>query len=123
MTLSNETTLPVLHQIRHALLLLMEQKRETTIDLRALPFAPGEEERLLAFLGEGEVTVRMDALGKTRICESEFPGVWIVDHYNPDDQRIALQIEITEIPRILRSQRVDVDQGLGRLEQELRTME
>jgi hydrogenase-1 operon protein HyaF len=95
----------------------------TTIDLQSVPFAPGDQQRLLSFLGDGEVTVLIDALGKTHIRESEFPGVWIVDHYNPDNQRIALQIEVAESPKIMRAQSADVDAGLMRLEQELRVME
>jgi hydrogenase-1 operon protein HyaF len=123
MTVPNATALPVLHEIRHALRCFKNRGQETTIDLQSLPFAPGDEERLLSFLGDGEVTVQIDALGTTHIRESEFPGVWVIDHYNPDNQRIALQLEIAETPKILRSQWADVDEGLARLEQELRVME
>jgi hydrogenase-1 operon protein HyaF len=123
MTLSNATALPVLHEIHHALQRFRDQGREVTIDLLSLPFGPGDLERLLSFLGEGEVTAQIDALGKSHIRECEFPGVWIVDHYNPDNQRIALHIEVAETPRILRSQGADIGEGLERLEQELRITE
>ena len=44
---------PVLHEIRHALRRLAEEGEGTIIDLRAIPFGPGDEELLLRTLGEG----------------------------------------------------------------------
>ena len=44
---------PLLHEIRHALKRLAEGEEGTVIDLRGLPLAPGEEERIEAALGEG----------------------------------------------------------------------
>ena len=46
---------PLLHEIRHALTRLTSGKDGTTIDLKSLPLAPGEEERIEATLGTGEV--------------------------------------------------------------------
>ena len=42
-----------------------------------------------------------------------------MDHYNPEQVRIALQIEVTEVPTVLRSQREDVVDGLDRLAEQL----
>ncbi len=108
--------LPILHEVRHGLHRLSESGEPTLIDLHALPFGPGDEERLMALLGRGEVEARIDALGPTRVWESAFPGVWLVDHRNAQDERLALHIEISGVPEILRSQSEDVADALIRLD-------
>lgn len=109
-------TTPILHEILHALRRLVARGEPTTIDLRAIPFGPGDEERLLETLGKGEVSVELDTLGSSRIRESAYSGVWIVDHRNAEDQRIALQIEIARVPVILSAQAEDMADSLERLE-------
>ena len=42
---------PLLHEIRHALKRLANGEDGTVIDLKRLPLAPGEEERIEATLG------------------------------------------------------------------------
>ena len=108
--------LPILHEVRHGLQRLAETDEPTLIDLHALPFGPGDEEHLLAILGRGEVEAEIHALGRTRIWETSFPGVWIVDHRNAQDERLALHIEIARIPDILRSQDADIAGALIRLD-------
>ncbi|WP_260291592.1 hydrogenase expression/formation protein [Sedimenticola hydrogenitrophicus] len=109
-------TLPLLHEVRHALERLLRTGESTIIDLRAIPFGPGDEERLLSLLGEGEVAATLDALGRTTVRESRFSGVWIVDHYNSEAERIAFQLEVIEIPALLRAQTEDMYQSLGALD-------
>jgi len=106
---------PVLHEIRHALRRLIQTGESTVIDLTSLPFGPGDESKLLEYLGEGEVSATLNTLGRSRLWETRFPGVWLVDHYNPEQVRIAFQIEVGEVPAVLRSQREDVADGLDRL--------
>jgi hydrogenase-1 operon protein HyaF len=108
--------LPILHEIRHGLRRLSETGEPTLIDLHALPFGPGDEKRLLALLGPGEVDARIETLGHTRVWETAFPGVWLVDHRNAQGERLALHIEISSVPEILRSQREDVADALTRLD-------
>lgn len=108
-------TLPILHEIRHALERLARDGDSTTLDLRAIPFAPGDEERLLAHLGRGEVRVELDAMGESNIWESNYPGVWVVQHRDEEGERVAFQIEITDIPSIIRSQPEDLEESLDRL--------
>jgi hydrogenase-1 operon protein HyaF len=108
--------LPVLHEIRHALQRLVEAGETTVIDLHSIPFGPGDEADLCASLGTGEVTARLDALGESRITETVYPGVWIVDHYNTHGQRIAYQIEVATVPAVLVAQPDDLADGLRRLE-------
>jgi hydrogenase-1 operon protein HyaF len=109
-------TLPILSEVRHALARLIEAGEAKQIDLGAMPFGPGDEERLMALLGRGEVTATIDALGPTRIRESAFSGVWVVEYLNADGQRIALHLEIDEVPRMLRPQPGDLADGLAAID-------
>jgi hydrogenase-1 operon protein HyaF len=108
--------LPILYEVRHALQRLSKTGETTVIDLHALPFGPGDEDHLLALLGRGEVEARIDALGPTQVRETGFPGVWLVDHRNAQNERLTLHIEIASIPDILRSQSEDVADALLRLD-------
>jgi hydrogenase-1 operon protein HyaF len=107
---------PILHEIRHALQRLVESGETTVIDLQSIPFGPGDEADLCASLGTGEVTAQLDALGESRITETVYPGVWIVDHYNTHGQRIAYQVEVATVPAVLVAQSDDMADGLRRLE-------
>lgn len=110
---------PLLHEIRHALGRLASGEEGTTIDLKRLPLAPGEEERIENTLGVGEVRAEVDALGPTVVQETSYPGVWLITHKNADDVVVARFIEVTYIPELLRSQQADIDAGIDRLESEL----
>ena len=114
---------PVLYEVHHALRRFIQTGESTVIDLTSLPFGPGAEEQLLEYLGEGEVSATLNTLGRSRLWETRFPGVWLVDHYNPEQLRIAFQIEVTEVPAVLRSQREDVADGLDRLTGQLAEFE
>ena len=111
--------LPILHEIRHALHKLLETGEPTIIDLRAMPFAPGEEKELEAQLGGGEVSVAIDALGPSTVNETAIPGVWLVTHYNEQEEVVGKFIEITRMPSILESQTEDIRSGLERLSESL----
>jgi HupH hydrogenase expression protein, C-terminal conserved region len=106
---------PLLHEIKHALQHLIDNKKTTIIDLRSIPLAPGEEERILNFLGQGEVQAELNSLGTSKLIETQFPGVWIVTHYNDDDEIIGRFIEITTMPDILLSQKEDIVDSSKRL--------
>jgi hydrogenase-1 operon protein HyaF len=111
--------LPVLYEIRHALQRLAEGGGGTVIDLRAIPFGPGDEELLLEVLGRGEVNARVDALGPTLVRETAYAGVWLVDYRNAEDVRVALQLEVAEVPALLRAQSPDLAEAAQRLEAHL----
>lgn len=100
--------LPILHEVRHALGRLIATGETTQIDLEAIPFGPGDLERLTALLGAGEVSATIAALGPTLIQETAIPGVWLVDYRNSDDERLALHVEVATIPGILRVQPEDL---------------
>ena len=106
---------PLLHEVRHALENLIDNDEPSVIDLRSIPLAPGEEETILNTLGRGEVTARLDALGPSEIVETQYSGVWIVTHYNDDEEVISRFLEITQIPDILHSQQEDIATAYDRL--------
>jgi hydrogenase-1 operon protein HyaF len=110
---------PLLHEIRHALARLLEQGKETVIDLRSIPLAPGEEAAIERALGEGEVQAALSALGPSEFRETSYPGVWVVTHYNRDDQVVGKFVEVATVPSLLRAQTEDMAAGLRRLESRL----
>jgi hydrogenase-1 operon protein HyaF len=111
--------LPVLHEVRHALERLVASGASTLIDLRSMPFGPGDEARLTTLLGTGEVHAVVDSLGPTIVQETAIPGVWLVDYQNAEGHRLALHLEVTCVPSLLRTQCGDLDTALGALDARL----
>ena len=107
--------LPLLHEIRHALARLVEAGEPTVIDVQSIPMGPGDMQRLLDALGEGEVRAEVEALGKTVIRESRYSGVWIVEHMSGSGGVAGRFVEITWVPSLLQAQREDVEAGLEAL--------
>lgn len=99
---------PLLHEIKHALDNLIETGQSSIIDLRSIPLAPGEEDKILDTLGRGEVLAQLNALGVSEIIETQYAGVWLVTHYNDESNIISRFIEVTTIPEILCSQTEDI---------------
>ncbi len=112
---------PLLHEIRHALSALLENGEQTIIDLRSMPLAPGEESHIETALGEGEVRVELNALGRSEIIETQYPGVWLITHHNTDGVLLGKYIEIALIPDILQAQQGDIQAGLEQLSDTLTT--
>lgn len=110
---------PLLHEIRHALQALIESGDSTTIDLRGIPMAPGEEEHILDLLGEGEISATLNALGSSEIRETRFSGVWLITHRNTEGEVMGRLVEVTRIPAILQTQEADLAEGLEALNQSL----
>jgi hydrogenase-1 operon protein HyaF len=106
---------PLLHEIGHALERLLDGGQAEVIDLRGVPLAPGEEGRILEFLGRGEVSAELDALGLTTVAESRFAGVWVVTHHDAAGEIIGRLIEITYVPEIIRSQVTEMRESRERL--------
>jgi hydrogenase-1 operon protein HyaF len=104
---------PVLYEIHHALNELVVNGTHGMIDLHSLPFSPQEFAQLDEFLGDGEVDITLNVLGKTRLRESGYAGVWRVEHFDDNDKRIGYFIEIGHVPEILRSQCDDIKEGLA----------
>ncbi|NEV62519.1 hydrogenase expression/formation protein [Thiorhodococcus minor] len=110
---------PVLNEIRHALQRFVQTGEETRIDLSAMPFGPGDLDRLTDWLGTGEVQARVDALGPTRVQETAIAGVWLVDYRNAEQQRLTLHLEVASVPEILRPQPQDLADALTQLDARL----
>ena len=104
---------PVMHEIRQALSDLIVHGTHGMIDLHSLPFSPQEYAALDDFLGEGEIDLTLNVLGKTRLRESSYAGIWRVEHFDDNDKRIGYFIEIGHVPEILRSQCDDIKEGLA----------
>ena len=110
---------PLLHEIKHALDNLIENGNSSIIDLRSIPLAPGEEDKILNTLGGGEVQAQLNALGVSEIVETSYAGVWVITHYNDEDNIISRFIEVTAIPNILCSQTEDIMTAYSSLTLEL----
>lgn len=110
---------PILHEIRHALVNLVDKDIRHVIDLRTIPLAPGEEERLLSLLGKGEVYATLDALGPSEIIETGYTGVWLITHKNHEHDIVSRLIEITWIPEILKSPADDIRSSTDKLDHQL----
>jgi hydrogenase-1 operon protein HyaF len=106
---------PLLHEVKHALDSLIETGQTTIIDLRSIPLAPGEEDKILAVLGCGEVEAKLKTLGLSEIIETQYAGVWVVTHYNDEGHIISRFIEVTTMPEILCSQTEDIMAAYSRL--------
>ncbi|MET0050386.1 MAG: hydrogenase expression/formation C-terminal domain-containing protein [Candidatus Thiodiazotropha sp.] len=121
--INHANAIPILHEVFHALNRYAQEGVSTTIDLRAIPFGPGDEQALLDFLGRGEVEVTLRSLGDSAIWECAYPGVWIVDHRNSENERVALQLEIGRVPEIVQSQSEDILDALDRLQSRLEVLD
>jgi hydrogenase-1 operon protein HyaF len=110
---------PLLHEIRHALDLLLATGEETVIDLGAIPMGPADEAELLAFLGSGEVDATIEACGRSSARETAFHGVWLVIHRNEHEQVLSRFIEIAYVPELLKSQPEDVVDSAAALAERL----
>jgi hydrogenase-1 operon protein HyaF len=111
---------PLLHEIAHALERLIGVGQSSIIDLRGVPLAPGEEERILEFLGTGEVRAEFEAGGRSTVNESRFPGVWVVTHHDATGDIMSRLIEITRMPEILCSQAEELRDSRERFALEVR---
>jgi hydrogenase-1 operon protein HyaF len=114
---------PLLHEIKHALGQLLENNVTSTIDLGAIPFAPGDERLLNDVLGVGEVHAALAVMGESHVRETAVPGVWRIDHFDEDGEIQSRFIEITFMPDILKTQRTDAETGLETLSQRLNALD
>lgn len=110
---------PILHEVRHGLSKLLQANENSIIDLRSIPLAPGEEEKIIEDLGYGEVYVTLNALGLSEIYETQYKGVWLITHYNAEHNIIGRFLEITYAPEIIKSQPEDMKLSLEQLQQKL----
>jgi hydrogenase-1 operon protein HyaF len=94
---------------------LIEHGEAGIIDVLGLPLPPSCVASLEQRLGHGEVTVRLDAAGASEIRETGIPGVWWTRHSNEQGRLVAMLIEVTFVPEILKANIADVVRGAERL--------
>lgn len=109
----------LLREIEALLAELVASGRNGRIDLRSLPLLPGDDARLAAVLGDGEVDADIQATGGTRVRETGVAGVWWVTHANADGETVAEFIEVALVPEILKTHPEDARTGLARLRERL----
>lgn len=102
-----------MHEIHHALQELVAHGTHGMVDVHSRPLSAEELAQLDEFLGEGEIDLTLNVLGTTRVRESGYAGVWHIEHFDGNDQRVGYFIEIGHIPEILRSQCDDIKEGLA----------
>jgi hydrogenase-1 operon protein HyaF len=105
----------LLREIEALLAELVASGHSSRIDLRSLPLLPGDDARLAAMLGDGEVDAALEVTGGTRVRETGVAGVWWVTHANADGETVAEFIEVTLVPEILKTHPQDVRFGLMQL--------
>lgn len=109
----------LLRELAQALEAFARDGETHIIDLRSLPIRLEEHEMLREWLGVGEVSIDIDSLGASSIHETAFPGIWWVIHRNREGEIMTQQAEVTDCPAIIRSQPEDIEDALGRLQEEL----
>lgn len=109
----------LLQELHTLLTTLVTQGQASRLDIRSLPMLPAEHDFLRDFLGEGEVTATLNALGQSTIKETRFPGIWWITHYNAHAEIVAELIEVTLLPDILKTQAPDLHHGLDALHLQL----
>lgn len=87
----------------------------SAIDLQGLPMLPADRDALADRLGQGEVTATVRVAGDSEIRETGYAGIWWIRHLGVDGDLAGEQIEIAEIPDILRAHRDDISFSAERL--------
>jgi hydrogenase-1 operon protein HyaF len=108
----------LLHEITTHLGKLISDNQTEVIDLMGF-LSDSEREALKHILGEGEVFVKLEALGESTLYETLIPGVWWISHTSIDNNPISENIEITRIPAILKSDELDIRDGIKALKDQL----
>lgn len=109
----------ILHEIVGLLEQLAATDEPAAIDLRSLPMSPQDRTELQRALGEGEVQATLNAQGISRMYETRVPGVWWVEHRDPQGAVIAELIEVTRVPQILASASDEIGAGARALREQI----
>jgi hydrogenase-1 operon protein HyaF len=109
----------LLHELVDLLDAWLKKGETASIDLRSLPLTRGDYDELAAALGEGAVSASIDAIGKSDLRETRYPGVWRVTHRNEGGEIVADLIEVCDAPAMLRAPAEDAAEGLIRLKEAL----
>lgn len=81
------------------------------IDLRSLPISPSEHLQLADALGQGELTITLEAEGRSTLRETGIRGVWWNEYRDPNDEVVAVFIEVAKVPAIVPAEPGDLQSG------------
>ncbi len=113
-------SIPILEEILQALKEFYNTGQEHVIYINKVPITPEDRELILDILGEGQVKITYAPKTQpTEWRETAIYGVWIGVIYNRDRKPILETIEITDFPRLARSQREDIAESIKTLEERL----
>ena len=115
--------LALLQELQNMLSALAQGNQANSVDIRSLPLTPADHDFLIQFLGSGEVSATVNALGLSEINETRFSGIWLITHYNHHEEIIADLIEVTPLPDILKTQAEDIRQGNDTLRRYLQKLQ
>lgn len=107
---------PLLRELLDMVRRLLEGGEASSIDLTALPLTPADLDWLREKLGQGEVSVTLDANGESSLVETQCPGVWWVTHKNPQGAVIAQFLEVAFVPELVKADPQSVQNGHEYLE-------
>jgi HupH hydrogenase expression protein, C-terminal conserved region len=105
----------LLQELANMLQLLADTGEGGAIDLQSLLFTPADKSWLRERLGRGEVRITLDAGGESRYDETGIPGIWWVEHRNPNGAVTGEFLEVGRVPEIVPAHPDDVKSGLERL--------
>ncbi len=86
-----------------------------TIDLRSLPMSEADRQDLETRLGRGEVEIKLHVSGQSDLWETAFAGVWWVRHFDGEGRVAAEEINIIDVPDIVRTHPDDARAAADRL--------
>jgi hydrogenase-1 operon protein HyaF len=80
---------------------LAQHDESAVIDLRSLPMSPSDRRELQQALGDGEVQATLNAEGASTLRETQFAGIWWIEHRDRDGELVAELLEVARFPQIL----------------------
>lgn len=107
---------PLLRELHERLRNLLDSGVSSSIDLSALPLTPADLDWLREKLGQGEITVTLQANGESTLEETACPGVWWITHHNEQGALTAQFLEVAFVPELVKADPQDVKIGQEYLE-------
>ena len=102
---------PLMLEITDMVEQLLETGATAAIDLSALPLTPADKDWLKTRLGQGQISVRLEAEGLSTLDETACPGVWWISHRDPQGRVQSEFIEVTTAPDLIQAHVDDIKTG------------
>ena len=102
---------PLLRELAEQVKRLLESGETSAIDLSALPLTPADLDWLRERLGEGEISVTLQANGESTLNETACSGIWWVTHHNEQGAVTSQFIEVAFVPELVKAHPQDVQIG------------